>query len=108
MPFVFFILVFKDLVVYDVKSKKVDPLVEATKQFRKITQRCKYITELNIVSDCPGLLDEALKDLPFVYQLFDLKDRRFKDELGCLAEQVEEDVKNLVDQNEEEQQAEFA
>lgn len=72
MPFVFFVLVLKDLIVYDVKSKKIDPLEEALKQFRKISQRCKYIGRLNVVSDYARLLDEALKDLPFVYQLFDL------------------------------------
>lgn len=68
------------------KSKKADPLGDALRQFRKISQRCKYINGLNIISDCPGLLDEALDQVPFVYQLFDLKDRRVKDELGCLSD----------------------
>lgn len=49
-----------------------------------------------MISDYPGLLDEALQEVPFCYQLFYPNGTRFVEELGCIADQLENDIQTLV------------
>lgn len=49
-----------------------------------------------MVADYPGLLDEALAQVPFCYQLFYPDGRRGYEELGCVIENLEGDIKDLV------------
>ena len=93
-PFCYFSLVVRNLLVNE--SKKVDGVGLAQQQLRELTQRARFSNELNVVADYPGLLDEALQDVPFCYQLFYPNGQRYKEELGCLADEMANEILGLI------------
>ncbi|CAL6090854.1 Conserved_hypothetical protein [Hexamita inflata] len=97
--FVFVTLIVKNLIIE--RQKKADGVQVAQSELRKLTQRAKFINELNVVADYPGLLDAALSDVQFCYQLFFPSGLRFRNELGCLVDQIERDLNVLITENEE-------
>ena len=101
----YFILVVRNLVLK--KTKKSDGLDEAKTKFRQLIQKAASKSELNVLADYPGLLDEALSKMPFCYQLFYPDGKRSSDELGCVIENLEGDIKDLVSKNEERLKEEF-
>ena len=67
-------------------DKKQDCIGIAQTRLRELVQRAAYADELNVIGDYPGLLDEALQEIPFCYQLFYPNGIRFVEELGCIAD----------------------
>lgn len=89
------------------KTKKTDGIEEAQQMLRKLIQKAKFAGEVNVIADYPGLLDEALSQIPFCYQLFYADGKRAYEELGCVIDNIEGDIKDLVQRNEERLREEF-
>ena len=64
-PFCYFAVILRNLVVGT--DKKQDCVGLAQTKLRELAQRAAYFDELNVISDYPGLLDEALQEVPFCY-----------------------------------------
>jgi len=104
-PCCYFASVFRHLMV--VQDKKVDGMAQAQSEFRSLTQRARFAPELNVIADYPGLLDEALADVPFCYQLFYPTGERFREEMGCLASEMESEIRRLATAYEREERRRF-
>ena len=61
----YFALIVRNLIIQ--KTKKTDGLQEAQQLLRQLVQRAKFAGEVNVIADYPGLLDEALTQVPFCY-----------------------------------------